>query len=192
MFPRFAAVPVKNSFWMKLLLIFVCLMTLLSLVLSVEKTARSGMQREFAVAAPDGNPLLTTIPLYALILVLVLGAWFMVRLLNRFPRVLTYELGLEALVIETGWRPVRVPYAEIESVEETTLKGWPMRNVGTELKGIYWGSFTWSAVPGRRINLYATQLKPIVLIRAEKRSFGLSPADAAGFVGALRERFGRR
>lgn len=145
---------------------------------------------EFAVRPGGASPLLVVLPLL-LVLTLIPGTWWILRLIYRFPKALTYELGPSALVIETGWRPVRVPYNEIESVAETTVKGWPMRVYGSELKGVHWGLFSWSAVPGKRIHLYATQLKPIVLIRAGKRSFGLSPADAAGFVRALQERIGR-
>jgi hypothetical protein len=149
---------------------------------------KNGTAGIFPAAPAIGNPLVVVIPLFLLVLVVVPGIWWILRLVERFPKVLSYELGPSELVIETGWRPVRVPYSEIESVEETTLKGWPLRTMGAAMKGVYWGQFAWSAVPARRINLYATQLKPIVLIRAGKRSFGLSPADAAGFVAALRER----
>jgi hypothetical protein len=144
----------------------------------------------FAPATPKGNPVVALLPMILLVLVLIPGLWIMMGYIWRFPERLTYELGDSALVIETGWRPVRVPYGEIETVEETTLTGWPMRLVGTSLAGLHWGSFSWSAVPGKRINLYATQLKPLVLIRAGKRSLGLSPADGDGFVSALRERIG--
>lgn len=151
---------------------------------------KSGTPGRFPVSG-SGSPLAVAAPMLLLILVMVPGMVYILRLIYRFPKALTYELGADALVIETGWRPVRVPYREIESVEETTLKGWPVRMVGSELKGVHWGLFAWSAVPGKRIRLYATQLKPIVLIRAGKGNFGLSPADPAGFVQALQERIGR-
>lgn len=142
----------------------------------------------FPVRAAGGSPWLLLSPIFLVIILLIPGTWWIFRLIYRFPAALTYELGPSELVIETGWRPVRLPYSEIESVEATTLKGWPLRVYGSELKGVYWGLFRWTAVPGKRIHLYATQLKPIVLIRAGKRSFGLSPADSAGFVAALQER----
>lgn len=148
----------------------------------------AGTPGDFPVYASGASPWLTLSPFLLISLLLIPGTWYIFRLLYRFPARLSYELGPSALVIETGWRPVLVPYSEIESIEETTLKGWPMRMYGSELKGVHWGLFSWAAVPGKRIHLYATQLKPIVLIRAGKRQFGLSPADATGFVTALKDR----
>lgn len=146
---------------------------------------------DFPVLAVEGSPWLALSPLFLIILLLIPGTCYILRLIYRFPERLTYELGASELVIETGWRPVRVPFAAIDSVEETTLTGWPLRLMGSELKGVHWGLFSWAAVPGRRIHLYATQLRPIVLIRAGGRSFGLSPADADRFIRDLKERIGR-
>lgn len=151
----------------------------------------AGTPGHFPVYTSGRSPWLALSPIFLIVLVLVPGTWYIFRLLYRFPARLTYELGRSELVIETGWRPVRIPYSEIESVEETTLKGWPMRAYGSELKGIHWGLFYWAAIPGKRIHLYATQLKPIVLIRARKRYFGLSPADSSDFVATLRGRMGK-
>lgn len=151
----------------------------------------SGTPGEFAAQAGSGSPWLIFAPLFLLILLIVPAFWWLMRLIYRFPQTVTYELGPAELVIKTGWRPIRIPYHEIESVTEESLKGWPIRLYGSELKGVHWGLFAWSAIPGKRIHLYATQLKPIVLIRAGKRTFGLSPADAAGLVAALKERLGQ-
>jgi hypothetical protein len=145
----------------------------------------------FAPAAPDrsGGWAFTLVMLPGLVVGPLL--WYIFYLIARFRKGLTYELGSDGLAIQTGWRPIFIRYAEIERAGEVSPTGGPSRLYGTCVSGCYWGAFTWYGV-AKRIQLYATRLKPIVLIETRAgRSFGLSPEDAAGFLGALHERIGR-
>jgi hypothetical protein len=145
----------------------------------------------FQPAAPDrsGGWVFTLVMLPGLVVGPLL--WYVFYLIARFRKGLTYELGPEGLVIRTGWRPVFIRYAEIEKAEEVSPKGGPSRLYGTCVSGCYWGAFSWYPF-AKRIQLYATRIKPIVLIQTKTgKMFGLSPADSAGFLGVLHERIGR-
>lgn len=94
------------------------------------------------------------------------------------------------MTIQTGWRPVLVPYSEIVAVEIATPRGWPLRLMGTQVGGVLWGRFYWKAA-GPNLRLYATETKPLVLLRLTgERTIGITPAESDRFVEALRKRMG--
>lgn len=112
---------------------------------------------------------------------------FTFRLIDRFARELRYELGPDGLAIETGWRPIFIPYSQIREVDLASPRGSPWRVMGTQLPGVLWGRFSWKEA-GRNLSLYATQAKPLVLIRLTDKTIGINPEEGERFVEALRQR----
>lgn len=131
------------------------------------------------------------ITLSVVLSLLTVGATgFLAVYLLRLVRSMGYELGPDHLVIRGGLRPVRIPYKEITAVERKEPQGSPLRIAGSNLPGLYWGKFSWSAV-GPNLKLYATRLSPLVVVRAGKRVLGLSPEDEDRFVQELSKRIPR-
>lgn len=103
------------------------------------------------------------------------------------PRRMEYELGPDALVIHGGLRPILVPYAKITDVKVESPAGRPWKLLGTSVPGLYWGSFSWKQA-GPNLKLYATRLRPLVLILSGKNTYGLSPEDPETFLAELTKR----
>lgn len=109
---------------------------------------------------------------------------------GRFGKALRYELGPEGLTIRTGLRPVRIGYREIGQVETASPKGFPLRLAGASVGGLLWGRFRWPEA-GPKLRLYATRMKPLVLLRLKDgRTFGITPAQSEQFVAAVEQRLG--
>jgi hypothetical protein len=127
--------------------------------------------------------------LFPLLIVALVGGvlLFTFRLIDRFARELRYELGPDGLTIETGWRPIFIPYSQIREVDLASPRGSPWRVAGTQLPGVLWGRFSWKEA-GRNLSLYATQAKPLVLIRLIDKTIGINPEEGERFVEALRQR----
>lgn len=107
--------------------------------------------------------------------------------MRRLTSTIRYELTDDALLIHGSLRPVRIPYAKIDSVRIETPGGHPWKTVGTSLPGLQWGSFSWKAL-GPNVKLYATRLQPLVVLRTGSQTVGLSPEDAKGFAQELQRR----
>src|SRR5690606_25304645 len=120
----------------------------------------------------------------ALMIVLTVGFTVYMRRLSGGIR---YELAKEALLIYGSGRPVEVPYSSLETASSESPSGMPFRVMGVSLPGLHWGNYSWKQL-GPGLRLYATRLKPLVVIRAGKRTFGLTPQDDKGFVEALQRK----
>jgi len=128
-----------------------------------------------------------------LVLVIVVGAaasMYAVGTAGRFPQMLRYELGPDGLTIRTGFRPVHVPYAEVEQVKVASPRGFPVRIYGTAVGSLLWGRFRWPDA-GPNLHLYCTRMKPLVLLRLrDDRTIGITPEEDERFVTELRKRMG--
>lgn len=102
-----------------------------------------------------------------------------------------YELTDEGVLIHGARRPKLVPYAKIDDVKEASPAGTPWRTFGVGMPGMYWGAFSWKEA-GRHVNLYATRLRPIVLIQAGSRTYGITPEESDRFLAELRARLDKR
>lgn len=124
----------------------------------------------------------------ALILLVTAGV---VLYMRRLATGIGYELGPDELIIHGSWRPIRVPYNSIESVSIENPPGYPVRYMGTGMPGLHWGSFGWKQL-GPNVKIYATRLKPIVVVRTGNQTIGLSPEDDTGFLKELERMVGKR
>lgn len=79
----------------------------------------------------------------------------------------------------------------IKNVEITQPSGAPSVITGIHLPGLYWGTFTFPKV-SRNLKLYATRLRPLVLIKGGDTTYGLSPEEPERFAAALKERLSAR
>ena len=111
--------------------------------------------------------------------------------LRRLAGTMRYEIGPDALRIYGGWRPIEVPYRAIESVSIENPSGVPLRIAGVGMPGLHWGPHQWKAV-GPGLRLYSTRLKPLVVVRAGRRTYGLSPERDTEFVDELSRKIRRR
>jgi len=102
-----------------------------------------------------------------------------------------YELDADALVIHGGNRRVKIPYATVTGVEVKNPVGRPWRIFGVSLPGLYWGDFSWRGA-GPSLKMYATSLRPLVVVSCGKRTYGISPKDPDEFVAELKRRLGAR
>lgn len=100
---------------------------------------------------------------------------------------LRYELARDGLLIHGGSRPIKIPYREITGVEVKEPQGRPWKVFGVGLPGFYWGDFSWRAL-GPKLQLYATSLRPLVVISRGRRTVGISPRDPEAFVAELKRR----
>lgn len=115
------------------------------------------------------------------------GVILLMITVRRGSRILSYTLDQQGIEIRIAWSRVRLSYAQIESVEIASPRGFPFRTFGTSMPGLFWGSFAWKqAGPGLR--LYATRYKPLVLIRTGKATYGVTPEEDERFVADLRTR----
>lgn len=129
-------------------------------------------------------------PLIALLLIVLLTAGIVVGLIVyvfRVGRNIAYELGDDGVLIHGSWRPVRIPYEKITGVRIANPDGVPWRLFGIGMPGLHWGSYGWKQA-GPNLQLYATRLKPLVLISAGARTFGITPEDDERFVEELKKR----
>lgn len=127
--------------------------------------------------------------LAAVVLLLLLGTMALMVGVAVGARMITYVLEDERLEVRLGWVKVRVPYGEIRAVELAEPRGYPIKVMGTSMPGFYWGRFGWKGA-GAGLKLYSTQLKPIVLVRTGRHTYGLTPEDQEGFVAELKRRTG--
>ncbi|HLN61515.1 MAG TPA: PH domain-containing protein [Symbiobacteriaceae bacterium] len=105
----------------------------------------------------------------------------------RLPRTIRYALTDEGLRVEGGRLRLLLPYDRITSVEQATPAGHPWRKFGASLPGLHWGHFSWRSVGGP-LRLYATALKPLVLVRTGQDVYGLTPEEPERFVTELSRR----
>jgi hypothetical protein len=115
---------------------------------------------------------------------LVLPAMGIVVYYIRLPASICYVIGPETLEIRGGRLRVVLPFASIEQAELASPPGSPMRVFGAGLPGLFWGVFAWRQV-GKRVRLYATQYKPLVLVTAGGTTYGISPEDGDRFMAEL-------
>jgi len=148
-------------------------------------------ERTPATFAPAGGGARIPGALWVLVLVIGIAAVLTVYVLGlagRFPQRLRYELGPDGLTIRTGFRPVRVPYRDVERVELASPKGFPLRIYGTAVGSLLWGKFRWPAA-GPNLYLYCTRLKPLVLLHLRNgRTIGITPEEDERFVAEFRKR----
>jgi hypothetical protein len=104
----------------------------------------------------------------------------------RLPRTIRYTLGADGLTIAGGRMHVTLPYERITSVQMDSPKGTPWRKFGAALPGLYWGNFSWRGIGGLKV--YATVLKPLVLIVADGQTYAISPDEPERFAGELNGR----
>lgn len=143
----------------------------------------SGDARVFdPVAASSSSGIVAILVLSGLSVLLVVGVVIHMR---RVAGTIGYELGPDDLLIHGSFRPIRIPYKSISSVSIEEPTGVPFRTMGIGLPGLHWGSFSWKAL-GPNLRIYATRLKPLVVVRAGSRTIGITPEDDQGFVEALK------
>lgn len=145
----------------------------------------TGMTGEFQPVPGGGSG-----PFIALLLIVLLTAGIVVVLIFyvfRVSRNIAYELGDDALLVHGSWRPVQIPYAKITGIRIANPEGVPWRIFGIGMPGLHWGSYSWKQV-GPNLYLYATRLRPLVLISAGTRTYGVTPEDAERFVAELKKR----
>lgn len=116
-----------------------------------------------------------------------LGMAALWRYLVRMARRLAYELGHDALVIHGGFSPVKIPYGRIQRISIVTPPGFPWRSFGVSMPGLHWGDFRWSSLGGS-LKLYATRLRPLVLIETGRERIGLTPEEPERFMAELERR----
>lgn len=109
------------------------------------------------------------------------------RYAGRISKRLAYEIIDNAVVVRGGREQITIPFADIEHIETTELKGTPFRVWGVGLPGLYWGSYMWRQA-GPNLFMCATHLRPLTLIRTEHRTYGLTPADAERFTREVENR----
>lgn len=134
--------------------------------------------------AGNAWPAMLALPVFGLVILLGVGG-ILLAFVPRPDRI-QYELADDAVLVRGGWGPIRIPYDWIVAAEAASPQGAPWRLMGAALPGVYWGSFHWKQVGS--FNLYGTRCKPLVLIRTHRATYGLTPADEAGFLQALRAR----
>lgn len=105
----------------------------------------------------------------------------------RITRTAHYELTDDNLFIHGGLSPVSIPLHKITSAEHMEPSGLPIRLFGIGMPGLHWGTFSWNAV-GPRLKLYATRLRPLVVLRAKGRTWGITPQEPDTFLSELRKR----
>ena len=145
----------------------------------------TGVFRPVASASTWGSVSTMILPV-----MISLGVIGLLGFLLRMSRRIAYELGSDALIVHGGLSPVRIPYAKMEAVESASPGGFPWRSFGIGMPGLHWGYFSWKAAGGR-LKLYATRLRPLVLIRAGRQTYGLTPADEERFMAELAQRIAR-
>lgn len=121
------------------------------------------------------------------VLVIIAGTLVLLVAVTVGLKDVLYVLDSDGVLIQMGWLKARVPYKAIEAVEKASPQGRPLRTMGTAVPGLYWGSFYFGKEK-LRVKLYATQYTPLVLIRAGKYTYGVSPADADGFIAEVSRR----
>lgn len=120
--------------------------------------------------------------------IIMAGVWWMLVYYIRLPQSIRYTIDDErGLIIHGGRLHLVLPYDRITSAEAAEPRGMPWRTFGAGMPGLYWGSFSWKAAGGS-LKLYATRLKPLVLIRAEGKTYGITPEDQERFVADLQRR----
>lgn len=127
---------------------------------------------------------LTLVPIVLIALCLgILYEFFGIAITGK----LHYELDANAVVIHGGSRRIKIPYDKITGVEVKHPQGKPWKLFGASLPGLYWGDFSWREI-GPALKIYATSLRPLVVISCGRRTYGLSPRDPDGFVAELKRR----
>lgn len=106
---------------------------------------------------------------------------------RRTHRHLKYELENDAVIIYGGRRPTVISYRDITHVRVANPKGTPFRLFGIGMPGLHWGAYSWKdAGPG--LKMYATRLRPIVLISAHGKTYGVTPEQSEQFVHEVKSR----
>lgn len=173
------------SLWSWALVAAVCLISLVPLLMVGR--AVWGLPIPVPVPLPVLSSPLALRMQFALGVVPPLVVFAIVYLLVWLPRSIEYTLTVAGLVISGGWTRIRIPYTSIARALAASPPGGPWKTWGLSLPGLYWGGFWWRQAGGS-LRLYATRQKPLVLITAGGTTYGISPADAAGFLGELRRR----
>lgn len=97
---------------------------------------------------------------------------------------LHYTLTETTLEISYGPTKVEIPRDEILSVEQVAVSGGK-RLFGTALPGLQEGAWTFPETG--RVELYSTEPELLTVIETSEKKYGISPADPAGFIEAVKE-----
>ena len=119
--------------------------------------------------------------------VLLAAVGYPINYMLRVRRCMGYELAPDEMIIHGASKPVVLPYTHIDSVEIAEPQGTPQITRGLALSGLYCGSFSWRNV-SQNLKLYATRLRPLILIKSGDVTYGLSPEEPERFIAALNER----
>jgi len=149
-------------------------------LLSALERGTPGTFEPVGVSATSGVAFLFIIACFTLVTTVGVGLYVL-----RLSRNIRYELGSDALRIHGSWRPIEIPYKAIDAVSIESPDGMPLRVWGTGMPGLHWGAYSWKAL-GPSLRLYGTRLKPLVVVRTDQRTYGLTPEDDAGFVDELK------
>lgn len=150
--------------------------------LAAFESGQSGVWSPAAGESPGGFVAMM-IGLAALTL---LPCWLLLYYI-RLPRSIRYVLDENGLIIQGGRLHLQLRYDSITDAESAEPKGTPWRTWGAGMPGLYWGSFAWKAAGGS-LKLYGTRYKPLILIRAERKLYGITPEDPERFLAELRHR----
>lgn len=99
---------------------------------------------------------------------------------------LSYEVTRDEVVITFGPGETRIPLSNVTDVSIIDQPTRGRRIVGTSMPGLQEG--TWSFEETGRITLYSTSTRPLTVIEAGDRKWGISPADPEGFRRAVEAR----
>lgn len=102
-------------------------------------------------------------------------------------RNLAYELTDEQIIVHGGWRPIVIPYDAVTDVQLMEPKGQPFRTWGVGAPGLYFGRFSWRSV-GPNLRLYATRLRPLVVVTTDEKTYALTPENPQHFIEELGKR----
>lgn len=117
-----------------------------------------------------------------LVVLAVFVTWLMVNAVWG-ARSMTYDVSPAGVTIRFGLSRVQIPLGDILEVRIEEQPSGLRRVVGSNFPGMYQGRWT-SATTGT-IYLYATSLKPLVVIETADRRYGVSPRETAAFVAAV-------
>lgn len=134
--------------------------------------------------APTKWSRLYLIPFYLMLLVtLFVVGLHVYTLAGAFT--MRYEVTEPAIVIHFGFQKVRIPREDVEQawiLEEPTRL---TRLVGTTAPGLHQGR--WSTRETGQLSLFASEARPLLVIKTRGRTYGITPDDPEAMLAAIEE-----
>lgn len=108
---------------------------------------------------------------------------FMIGQVTRGMLGITYEVTPAKVIIHYSPGPVEIPLPQIAEAYILEHPTEVRRLNGTAVRGAYQGR--WSFAETGRLLLYATATERVVILRTATDTYGVTPADPAGFITAM-------